>query len=829
MPVAQPASLTSVKNHFGYNVATMRLLSLITVLLFVSVIPLMAQETKKTDNPVETQPQIKPLEEQEKPDVKTKTKTEYQLEEIVVTERRIKNIEKNIVVKGGTKTEVTSQDIEERSDKVLKDVLYQVPGIQVSTQRKGTTQFYMRGYDMSKVAILVDDIPLIESFTGIMDIDNIGLMDISEIVVSRGTTSALYGTRGSVGSINLVRKKPTKMYTDITAEYGEYNNYVASVSHGAPIGNFYYQLSTLYDKSDGYEVSSKLDRKKREEWLLKLSRYDLYGFTLNDIYSHPGSSAAVYYLNDTGTWDHVGHEKYKLNGKTGYHISPELDIGLSAFYNQTEMKNSAYFTDMRSMYTYNSYTQEKDWRLPDTTYILRNTSSRWPGYDDYAVSPYVIYEKGRFGVKANAYFYENSNKFMAYDDPQEKILAYNRDVDTMTWSIWTSRTYGFNIYPSYQLASSNRLNFALSYYVSNHSEEDQAYNGKSTETIKYYGRGKYKTLEIEAAYLTFAVEDEWRIVENVELTLGISYDAQDLSKYQRKSGIKGSRNMEDQYQPEDDSMLWGTYDSFNPVADIVYEPIKDFLKLKAAASRKTSFPTLQTYSHIESPYQTSSASESRDVSIKPEKMLNANLGFELSFFDKKLTWGADYFYSKYEDKITRIYITKIDDYIYRNIDSAVIHGAETTMNLNLMNVFDIADVSLSSTYTYVYARNQSDVDDSFINKGDKFEKLPEHKFTFDFRTHFRTGTSLIIFGNFEFNQIQYAMDSVPKATDNFSTSYYDAVELHNPMKIDIKLSQKFFKNYEAYIMCRNILDDYNADPFNPGPGRMWYAGVKASF
>ena len=807
----------------------MRLLSLITLLLFVSGIQLMAQETNKTGNAGEVQSQNQPLEKEDKPANKTKTDNEYQLEEIVVKDRRIKDIDKGKVVKGGATTEVTEEDIKERSDKVLKDVLYQIPGIQVSTQRKGTTQFYMRGYDMSKVAIMVDDIPLIDSFNGTMDIDNIGLTDISEIIVSRGTTSALYGTKGAVGSINLIRKKPTKMYLDVTAEYGEYNNFVASVAHGAPIGNFYYQFSALYDKSDGYGVSAKLDRKEREEWLLKLSRYDLYGFTLNDIYTHPGSSAAIYYLDDTGIWDHVGHEKYKLNGKAGYHITPDLDVGTSFFLNLTEMENSSYFTDMRSMYTYNDYTNDNDWRLPDTTYILRNTSSLWPEYNDYAVSPYIIYEKGKFGVKANAYFYENTNTFLAYDDPLEKVLAYNRDANTMTWSIWTSSTYGFNIYPSYKLSSWNRLNFALLYYVNNHIEEEEAYNDESTKTIKYYGTGKYKTLEIGAAYLTCAIEDEMHIMKDIDLTLGVSYDAQDLINYQKKLGIDGSTEMIDQYQAQDDAMLWGTRDSFNPVGDILYEPIKDLLKLKAAASRKTSFPTLQAYSRTLSPYQTSSDLGSRDVNIQPEKLINVDLGFELSLFNKQLIFGADYFYSDYKDKITKIYITKIDDYIFRNIDSAVIHGLEVTMNLSFMDVLDIADVSFSPSYTYIYARNQANVEDSFINKGEEFEKFPEHKITFDFRTYFKTGTNLVIFGYFEFNQIQYAMASVPKTTDPFSTSYFYEQELHNPVAIDIKLSQKIYKHYEAYIMCKNILDDYNADPFNPGPGRMWYAGVRASF
>ncbi|MBN1627106.1 MAG: TonB-dependent receptor plug domain-containing protein [Deltaproteobacteria bacterium] len=802
----------------------MRSLIFIMLLFVLSVFPLNAQEAGKTDNTGNTQSQEQSLEGHETQTDKDEIKDEYSLDELVVRERRVKSIEIAVPT-----TEITAEDIEIRSDKVLKDVLYQVPGIQVSMQRKGTTQFHMRGYDMSKIAILVDDIPLIDTYGGGMDIDNIGLMDISEIIISRGTTSALYGTRGGVGSINLIKKEPADIYTNVSAEFGQHGNFVTSVSRGASKGNFYYYISALYDRSDGYTISKKLDRKEREKWLLRLSRYDLYNLTLDSIYDHPNASAAVLYLNDTGVWDHVSHEKYKLNGKTGYHFTPELEMGASFFYNDTEKKNSNYFTDMRSMYAYNEALDEKAWKRPDTTYILRNLSSLWPEYNDYAVSPYLIYEKGKFRVKANAYFYENTNTFLAYDDPNEHKLAYNRDADNMTWSIWTSRTYGFNMYPSWELSSWNRLNLAFTYYATGHKEEDEAYNEYSTETIEEFGTGRYEMMNIDAGYLTFAVEDEMHIMENTDLSLGVSYDGQDLRQYQIKSGVYGSTQMVDQYQAEDDSLLWGTRDSFNPVADIVYEPIKDFLKFRAAASRKTSFPTLQAYSNTVSPYQESSDLGSRDVMIKPEKMLNANLGFELSFFESHVIWGADYFYSQYDDKITKVYITKIDDYIYRNIDAAVIHGAETTFNLNFQDVLDITDVTLSSTYTYMFSENQTDVDDSFLNKGNKFENLPEHKFTFDFRSHFKTDTSLIIFGNFEFNQIQYTMKSIPRTEADFSTWYFYAQKLHDPIKIDMKVSQKISDNYEAYVMCKNILDDYNADPFNPGPGRMFYAGLKASF
>lgn len=741
---------------------------------------------------------------------------------VVVKGKRLDTIDKT-----GTTTGITSKDIEARSDKLLKDVLYQVPGIQISTQKKGTTKFTMRGYDMSQVAILVDGIPIIDAFGNNMDIDNIGLLDISEIIVSRGTCSALYGARGTVGSINLIKKEPSEMYTNISAEYAEHMNYVLSVSHGAPVGDFYYYLSASYDKSNGYTISKRLDRDEREKWLLKLSRYDLYGFTIDDIYDNPGSSAATSYLNDTGLWDHAEHEKYKLSGKTGYHITPDLEIGISSFYNYTEKKNSTYSTDFRSMYNYNDYTGEMNWQLPDSNKILGNISSLWPEYYDYAFAPSVDFQYGNFKIKSNIYFYQQSNTFLAFADPQENVLAYNRDTTTMTRSIWTSSCYGFNIYPSYKFASWNRLNSAVSFYVSDHLEEEQAYNKESTETIEYYGTGRYEMLNIEAGYLTVAFEDEMKFMDSIELTLGVSYDAQNLTRYQKKRAVDGNTEMLDQYILADDSMIWGTRDSFNPVAGILYEPVMNFLILKTSISRKTSFPTLQAYTRTENYYREST--EGTDAEIKTEKSINGNAGFELSFLDGQIRLGMDYFFSRYDDKIIRLYIMRLDDYIYRNIDAVVLHGTEAKFDLDLHDFPGIADIDLTLTYTYIYAKNLSDVENSFINKGDELENLPEHKITFDFRTRFTTDTGLIIFGYYECNQIQYTMASRPRQADDFSTSYFHAQELHNPLFIDIKLSQVIYYNYELYVMCRNILDDYAADPFNPGPGRNFIFGVKAKF
>lgn len=113
--------------------------------------------------------------------------------------------------------------------------------------------------------------------------------------------------------------------------------------------------------------------------------------------------------------------------------------------------------------------------------------------------------------------------------------------------------------------------------------------------------------------------------------------------------------------------------------------------------------------------------------------------------------------------------------------------------------------------------------------GKKFEGTPEHTIIADLRFDFVTKTTLNLFGNYTINQIMYAMKSQPQTTDpeEYSTRYFKAVKLHNPLMLNVKLSQNIMENFDVYIMCKNVFDDYNADPFNPGPGRMFYIGGSA--
>jgi len=368
-------------------------------------------------------------------------------------------------------------------------------------------------------------------------------------------------------------------------------------------------------------------------------------------------------------------------------------------------------------------------------------------------------------------------------------------------------SYGFYAYPTYKITSWNKISGVVHYRSESYEkkEQDSADLSSPYETTK----------EMSASYVTVGIEDEMSFktdAGDLGITVGVSYDAQKFDRFKKTGEPDG-------VFPDDDSMLWGTNDSFNPVAGAMYEPLKDFLVIRGSAGMKIEFPNLHQVSDNDDAGVTEE--------IKPEKSYNGNIGFELFFFDKALSLRNDYFYTKFKDKIERLRDDAAGDDINMNIDGRTMQGVESTISYTLKEIFKVADMNLSQSYVYIHAR---DDDDSIATKGTTVAETPEHQFITQVIFDFITGTSLNIWGNYKMNEKTYIMKSDPaEAVEPYSTDYYTTIKLHDPFMFNIKISQKIMENYEVYVMCKNIFDDYNADPFNPGPGRMFYFGGSASF
>ncbi len=758
--------------------------------------------------------------EKDKQKKSTKKTGVFTLGEIVVKAASVPNIEDT-----STTTVITQKDIRAHSDKTLDDALRTIPGIIVERHRKGHMRTRMRGFDQDKIAILVDGIPVSDVYSTDIDISQIPVMNISRIIVNRGVSSALYGSKGAIGSINVISKRPSRVFAECNAEYGEFNNYTFNVAQGAPIGDFYYWFTGSMMNSDGFEPSAELDREKRKVWFDKLIPYYLYGYAFEDL-NIPGKED---YILDKGKWDHFDYRKYDFSGKAGYNFSKQIEAGVSFRYNYYTGKTNTYqhycFSDYKSDAL---YWKDPVFVIEDPVDVkkaaLRNRSFVWPGVYDYTASPYLLLDYSKFSIKANAFYSHRMSEQEGYastDHDYVKDTSIAGNFFEPFKDIKTYKSYGFNVYPSFRLASWNRLSMAFLWKSDSYKSEEQALSAASPapNISQYLGLGRVPIKYLESSLLTVAIEDEVSIKRRLNIAAGISYDSQNFSKYKSRSGIY---EYGDAYILEDDSMLWGTRDSFNPVAGISFDAMENLLLLRMSGSIKTRFPTLSEYSKVRD--------AAHDNELKPERSYNSNTGFELFFMDKSLSFRTDYFASIIKNRIEKI---ASGDEPPINIKKIISQGFESILSYKTKDVLGLFDMNMQLSYTYIHARSKDDSHDEKANKGEMLELTPEHQATADLRFDFESGTSLNIWGYATFNQVMYTMKYRPEPEVTtpplvpYSTEYFKTVNVHDPVMINIKISQKMFEYYELYVMCRNVFDDYNADPFNPGPGRIFYVGGSA--
>lgn len=105
---------------------------------------------------------------------------------------------------------------------VITDALELAPG--VSVQRIGPRNergVFIRGFDVRQVPLYVDGIPVYVPYDGYVDMDRFLTFDVSEMEVSKGFSSPLYGPNALGGAINLITKAPAKPLTlDLGTGYG---------------------------------------------------------------------------------------------------------------------------------------------------------------------------------------------------------------------------------------------------------------------------------------------------------------------------------------------------------------------------------------------------------------------------------------------------------------------------------------------------------------------------------------------------------------------------------------------------------------------------------
>jgi outer membrane receptor protein involved in Fe transport len=560
----------------------------------------------------------------------------YTLSEIVVRDRALSAIED-----ASTTTVVTAEQIRAHSDKTLEDSLKMVPGLQVETHRKGYVRTRVRGLDQDKLALLVDGIPVNDVYSSDIDIASIPVINISSIVINRGAVSALYGAKGASGVINVLTSRPDRLFADAAVEYGLYNNCTVSFAQGMPVKKFYYWLTGSVIKNDGYAVSSYLNKSERRKWFNRLVRYDLY--------PDPASGGAPYtydavtvpakdnYVNDSGLWDHNEHLLYSLAGKAGYAFDRGVELGVSLRYTYKTGRSSSYQNNAFSNYKeleggWNDdplFVIVNDGDIKDAAF--RNRSFVWPSIHNVGIAPYLTVTGTTFNFRGTFFYSYQKTAQIGYASTDHRYVKDGALAGTAYephYEIKKYMAYGCNLYPSWKLASWNKLTLGALLSVSSYREEEQAVSRERSPLIAatLFGTDPYPVKELNAVYFSLAIEDEMVFWKRLHLTLGLSYDMQYFYRFKYREALY---QYEDAYIVRENPTLLGTRDSFNPVAGIIGDVIPDLMRLRAAGSIKTRFPNLSEYEKI--------VNDRRDNSLKPERAYNASAGFEFILAEKKST------------------------------------------------------------------------------------------------------------------------------------------------------------------------------------------------
>lgn len=155
---------------------------------------------------------------------------------------------------------ITRNEIEARQSVTLPDALLYVPGIAISRTgpEGGSASVFVNGGNSSYTKVLVDGTPVNEPGNAV-DFSNFTVDNIDKIEIVRGAESAIYGTDGVAGVIQVITHRGTTHIPEasVFAEGGTYNTGRGGAQISGLLGRFDYSGAASYFSTDGPEDQNR--------------------------------------------------------------------------------------------------------------------------------------------------------------------------------------------------------------------------------------------------------------------------------------------------------------------------------------------------------------------------------------------------------------------------------------------------------------------------------------------------------------------------------------------------------------------------------------------
>lgn len=179
--------------------------------------------------------------------------TVFSLGEVVVTG------EHDAVEKIATTEIIDEERIDLTTSTNVSDALDTLPGVFLNVGTKNERTYTVRGFDQRYVPIFYDGIPIYVPNDGYVDGGKLPTANISQITLTKGNSSVLYGPNTMGGAINIISKKPEKKI-EASFDLGgrQSNAFDSNLYVGSRQDKFYVALNAGFLDSDGYRVSSDM-------------------------------------------------------------------------------------------------------------------------------------------------------------------------------------------------------------------------------------------------------------------------------------------------------------------------------------------------------------------------------------------------------------------------------------------------------------------------------------------------------------------------------------------------------------------------------------------
>ncbi len=179
-------------------------------------------------------------------------------------------------------TVVTKEQLDAVAAVSANQLLRQLPGMQELPSPPSKTSISIRGFDDSRVLVLVDGEPIAGGLIESRDIGRLSTVAVERIEVTKGPSSVEFGSDALGGVINIVQAAPTSTLTvDGTARQGGLGRRESTVGVSNTVGKLGFRMNGGWRQSD------------------RVTGYNATGSTFNRIYDLRGD--ARYSLSDNWT------------------------------------------------------------------------------------------------------------------------------------------------------------------------------------------------------------------------------------------------------------------------------------------------------------------------------------------------------------------------------------------------------------------------------------------------------------------------------------------------------------------------------------------------